>query len=390
MKHPLGTLLAACAAVAMLLAGAGEVSAQITPAAGYTPPDDTPKVNVGGTIFADYTYQADPLVKDSDGNNSHSSAFNLQRAYINVTGSISHWVSFRITPDVVRVGPVSVGGSNVNVPGLTGTLTYRLKYGYGQVNFDDALKGWWLRIGMQQTPIVDYLEGVYRYRFQGTVFPDREGFLTSSDLGISTRVMVPGNFLEFHTGVYNGEGYTAAEANDQKAFMIRGTLRPAPSVPVLKGLRLTGFYDHDRYVRNAKKERVLGDATFESPFVNAGVMYLQAKDQNASASKPVVTAEGWSAWLTPRNPVAVESDRVTGTGLEALLRYDELKPNKDQPGKKKRYILGVSYWFPVTKSGIAAALLADWEEVKYDGFLPGNANFKPTERRLALHTLFNF
>lgn len=379
MKHHFGNLLPAAAVVA-LLGGAPEARAQVTPAAGYTPPDDTARVGVGGTIFADYTYQADPLIKDSDGNSVHSSAFNLTRAYINVTGSISHWVSFRITPDVVRVGSVSGTTGNGSVPGATGSLTYRLKYAYGQVNFDDVLKGWWARIGQQQTPYIDYFEGVYRYRFQGPIFVDREGFVTSSDLGISTRVMPPGNYFELHAGVYNGEGYTAPEANDQKAFQIRGTLRPAPSVPVLKGLCLTGFYDGDHYVRHAKKERIFGNLTFEHPYVNAGFEYLQAKDQNASASRPVVTADGYSVFVTPRTPV----------GVEALLRYDNLRPNKDVSGRKKRYIAGVAYWFPVTKAGIAAALLADWEEVKYDNFPVGNVNNKPTERRLALHTLFNF
>jgi hypothetical protein len=387
MKHRVGDFLAAVAVVA-LVAGSGEARAQITPAAGYTPPDDTPKVNVGGTIFADYTYQADPLTKDSDGNNVHTSGFNLTRAYINVTGSISHWASFRITPDVVRVGPVSVGGANVNVPGLTGTLTYRLKYAYGQINLDGfegthgpwLTQGDWIRLGMQQTPIVDYEEQIYRYRFQGTIFVDREGFLTSSDLGASIHWVIPGNFGDFHGGVYNGEGYTAPEANDQKAYQIRGTLRPAPMIPILKGLRLTGFYDGDHYVRDAKKERIVGQLTFEHPFVNAGFDYLQAKDQSASAAKPVVTAQGYSVWVTPRTPI----------GLEALLRYDNLEPNKDAVGHKKRYIGGLAYWFPVSKAGIAAALLGDWEEVKYDGFAVGDVNHKPTERRLALHTLFQF
>jgi len=41
---------------------------QVTPAAGVTPPDDTPKVNVGVTIFGDYTYTDSPTSKDSDGN----------------------------------------------------------------------------------------------------------------------------------------------------------------------------------------------------------------------------------------------------------------------------------------------------------------------------------
>ena len=393
MKHRLRSL-AAAAAFAALFFGPSSARAQVTPAAGYTPPDDTPKVSVGGTIFADYTYQMDPLTKDSDGNNVHVSGFNLQRAYINVTGSISHWVSFRITPDVVRVGPVTVGGAPVSVPGITGTLTYRLKYAYGQINFDDVMKGWWLRIGQQQTPFIDFMENIYRYRFQGTIFVDREGFLTSSDLGGSTRFITPGNYFEVHAGVYNGEGYTNPESNDQKAFQIRGTLRPAPNVDVVKGLRLTGFYDGDHYVRHAKKTRTDAALTFENPYINLGGEYLWADDQNSSATKPVVKAEGYSVWANPKMPYHGDpnnpQDHAVGEGWEVLLRYDNLRPNVDQPGHKKRYIGGISYWFPVTKAGIAAALLADWEEVKYDGFLPGNANFKPTERRLAVHTLFNF
>src|SRR5688572_16154310 len=64
--------------------------AQVTPAAGYTPPDDTPSIKVGATIFADYTYQAAPDVTDADGSRVNFNAFNVGRTYINVTGSISH------------------------------------------------------------------------------------------------------------------------------------------------------------------------------------------------------------------------------------------------------------------------------------------------------------
>jgi hypothetical protein len=384
MKHRLGTLLAACA-LAGLFAGTQGLQAQITPAAGYTPPDDTPKVNVGGVIYADYTYQADPKTKDADGNTVHTSAFNLTRAYINVTGSISHWVSFRITPDVTR--ETLSGAPAGTTLSTNGSLEYRLKYAYGQINFDDFLEhGSWIRFGVQQTPFIDYEEGIYRYRFQGQVFVEREGpggsgsFLVSADTGASTRFVFPGNFGEVHAGVYNGEGYQNPESNDQKAYQVRLTLRPAPSIPIAKGLRLTGFYDGDHYVRHAVKRRYVGNLTFEHPYVNLGFDYLNAKDQQASAAKPEITAEGWSAWVTPRTPI----------GLEALLRYDDVKPNKDVSGRKRRYIAGLSYWFPVTKAGIAAALLADFEELRYKDFPAGNALAKPTERRLALHTLFAF
>jgi hypothetical protein len=381
MKHRFRVLLAVCAAAASLTF-AREARGQVTPAEGYTPPDDTPKVNVGGTIFADYTYQDVPTAKDADGGTVHPNSFNLTRAYINVTGQISHWISFRITPDVTRQ---TVTGAGVTLNTNNSTV-YRLKYAYGQVNFDDfTTHGSWFRIGAQQTPWVDFMEGIYRYRFQGTVFADREGFLSSSDFGASTHWNIPMNYGDVHVGVYNGETYSGAEANDQKAFQARLSIRPAPGVTVARGIRITGFYDGDHYESGAERTRYIASLTFEHPYVNAGAEWLDAKDRTSRLKTFSTHATGFSVWATPRTPI----------GVEALLRYDELKPNKDNntidpDGKKKRFIGGVAYWFPVTKAGIAAAFLIDYENVKYDDFGPANANNKPEEKRYALHTLFNF
>ena len=74
------------AAAVATVAWASPCAAQVTPAAGYAPPDDTPSIRVGATIFADYTYQDKPEVKDADGNSVHLSSFNVGRSYINVTG----------------------------------------------------------------------------------------------------------------------------------------------------------------------------------------------------------------------------------------------------------------------------------------------------------------
>src|SRR4029079_6737026 len=104
---------------------------QVTPAAGYTPPDDTPKINVGATIFADHTVQQTPKVPDplNAGDMVTLNQFQIGRSYINVTGNISHSIAFRITPDIAR----ETGTGS----GLTGSYTFRLKYAYAQWNFDD-------------------------------------------------------------------------------------------------------------------------------------------------------------------------------------------------------------------------------------------------------------
>ena len=88
--------------MALLACPAGLAWAQVTPAAGYTPPDDTPSIRVGVTLFADYTYTQNPQITDADGNSSTPARSTSAASYINVTGNISHIVAFRITPDITR------------------------------------------------------------------------------------------------------------------------------------------------------------------------------------------------------------------------------------------------------------------------------------------------
>jgi hypothetical protein len=350
------------------LASLSAATAQVTPAQGYTPPDDTPSVKVGVVIFADYTWQEEPKTRDANGDLVHPNSFDVGRAYVNVTGQLHHLFSFRVTPDISREAG---SGSSLN-----GSYTFRLKYAYGQLNLDDRLpKTTWVRLGLQPTPYTDMIEGVYRYRFQGNVFVEREGFLSTADSGATAHFPFPADFGDVHVGVYNGEGYQKSDPNDQKAFQIRATVRPAPRIPIVKGLLLTGFWDADHYVRDAKRERAIGALTFEHSFVNAGFEYIDAKDQVTRADREV-HAKGWSVFVEPRTPF----------GLEGLFRHDELEPDTDaNDSEKTRTIAGIAWWF-LFKPGITAAILADHEQIDYDDFSPS----RPTEKRWALHLLLTF
>src|SRR5262245_12668368 len=320
--------------------------AQVSPAAGGTPPDDTPSIRVGTVIYTDFTYQDEPKITNADKNSVNAISFNVSRAYINVLGNLSHLIAFRVTGDITR--ETGTGSS------LNGSLTYRLKYAFGQVNFDDFLThGSWARLGMQQTPYVDYMEGIYRYRFQGTIFEEREGFLSSSDFGLYAHYNFPGNYGDLHMGVYNGDTYTRAEPNNEKAFQIRGTLRPLPLGGDLKGLRLTAFYDNDNYVKDGPRNRLIGAVTFEHKYFNAAFDYLDAKDRT-SVTRPEVHAKGWSTWVTPKFVELAESK----SGFEGILRFDNLKPDDRVDAHKKRMIAGLAYWFPVLR-GPQATLLLD-------------------------------
>lgn len=302
----------------------------------------TPTIKIGSTLFADFTQQASPVSKDADGNEIHPSSFNLSRAYINVTGNIHPRVSFRITPDVARE---SGSGSS-----LSGSLEFRLKYAYGQLSLDDWMsKGSWARFGVQQTPFLDFTEATYRYRFQGTLFPEREGYLSSSDAGISLRYALPRELGDIHAGIYNGDGYAKAEANDQKALQLRATIRP------LKGLRATVFYDGDHYIANGNRQRLIAQAMFEHKRFNAGVDALSTKDRT-SVTKAELEGRGWSAWATPK----------LGKGWELLLRHDQNRPDRSSDVDRRRDIVGIAYWLPNLQK-VTTSVLVDYDTLSVTG-----------------------
>jgi len=373
-------LVRLCFLILLMSAFAPTVSAQITPAAGYTPPDDTPSIKVGAVIYTDWTYQTSPEITDSDGNAVHTSSFNVTRAYINITGNINHIVAFRITPDVVRESGLLTLPPQVppNSPTISNdSLVFRIKYAFAQFNLDDWMeKGSWVRLGIQQTPLIDYEESIYRYRFQGTTFTEREGFYNSADAGASFHYNFPRAYGEVHVGVFDGEGYTRPEVNDEKAIEIRGTVRPfASGNPMLRGLRVTGFYFGDHYVKNAERTRAVFQTTYESTYVNAGYDYINAHDQ-PSITRPDVPASGWSFWVTPRTKI----------GWEALIRYDHLTPNTTLEAQvRHRTIVGGAYWFP-HQGNVQAALMLDYDGQTFDNFTPS----LQTQGRLAIHGLIQF
>jgi hypothetical protein len=361
---------------AMLVAGSRTAAAQVTPAAGYTPPDDTQSISVGAVIFYDYTFTNSPKATDAAGNTVKTSAFNVARTYVNVTGRISSIVSFRITPDVTR--ETGSGGS------LDGSMSFRMKYGYAQFTLDrftgSNWRNTWVRLGMHQTPFIDGEEGVYRYRFQGTLFAERDGGLTSADYGVSFHTNLPNNYGDVHAGVYNGEGYTRAETNDQKAVMIRGTLRPQPyGSALMRGFRLTAYYHNDRYVAGADRNRFIGSVWLEQRRFNAGFDYMTRADQTLPTATRVESG-GYSFFVTP-------FFKEKGNGLEALVRYDSFRPDKAVADRRQeRTIAGLAYWFPHPGGNATAALLLDYERVRFRNY----ATPTPTQERVILHGLINF
>jgi Phosphate-selective porin O and P len=367
--------------------------AQVTPAAGYVPPDDTPALRVGMTLYPMFNFQTDPHITDAAGNSVQRNAFDVGRAYINLTGQLSHIVAFRVTPDITRQSG-TVAGANVT----SDSLVFRIKYAYGQFNLDDWMaRGSWVRLGIQQTPWVDFEEGIYRYRFQGTVFAERiplPTVMTSSDAGVSFHYNIPQNYGDVHFGIYNGENYQRVETNNEKGFEFRGTLRPfAKMTPVLRGVRAHLVWYTDNYVSDSERKRVMGNVTYEHKYVNAGFDYLDAKDQ-ALPTVASIPSRGYSIWATPRKEFANLSS------WELLLRYDHWTPNTTSglapvatspvPGStlledqhQNRTIVGVAYWLP-HQGNVSAAILVDYDGQKFDNITT------PETKSVSVHGLLNF
>ena len=304
----------------------------------------TPTVKLGGVLFAEAVQQEEP--KPS------TSAFAVTRAYINITGTVGPLISFRITPDIARE---SGSGSS-----LSGSQTFRLKYAYGQINLDRWLtKGAYVRLGAVQTPYIDYVENIYRYRFQGPIMVDREGFAIASDNGVSMRYATTGDRLELYGGVYNGEGYSRQEQNSEKSAQLRATFRAA------KGLRMSGFVNRDQAREGVARNRVFGNVTYEHARGTIGLELGTVKDASTRARAA-------SLWATPK----------LGHHFEALLRYDHVRPNTDTSGKRRRDIEGIAYWLPLKNAQAAVMLDRDHTD---------NTNLdRPDEARYGLHVLLSF
>jgi hypothetical protein len=310
------------------------------PLAAQTPAPAAPAIRIGGLLFADYTYTASvaPAAHDAEGNAIHPSSFNVSRAYINVFADLNRYISLRITPEVARE---TGSGSSLN-----GSQTLRLKFAWAQFNLDQWLtKGSWIRAGLNQTPWLDYEESIYRYRFQGPVLADREGFLFASDAGVTFHYNFPRDFGDMQAGVYNGEGWAHSDPNGEKALQIRVSLRPVPATAALRGLRISGFYDADHYAAGLPRNRAIGHVAYEHPLVSVAFEALSTTDRPSFTVTETKT-HGTSIWATPK----------LGHGWEALLRRDTL--HSDTAGTKRRDIEGIAYWLPM-QAGVSSAVMLD-------------------------------
>ncbi len=316
-------------------------------------------VTVGSLLFAQYDYELGSSSADYN-------AFDITRAYINVGAGLPMNFRVRVTPDIVR--------ETINTATTVyGSLLFRLKYAY--LEKDDVLLPYsWVKFGLHETPWLTFEEGIDRYRFQGTMFAEREGFIPgSADFGLGYLQGFPGEYGEIDISAVNGEGFKSAEANKFKSGQARVTIRPFPRIDLARGVRVSGFYEEAYLGPDQPKRMVLGMLSYEHRYFVFTGQYLEVIERNGPLTN-LIGSEGFSFFLEGRLP----------RGWAAIARIDQLDPDVSKHNDSHtRQIYGIAYWLEWQRVNVG--VLVDDEQVIYQ---PKAG--KPYEHRLFFQTQVSF
>jgi hypothetical protein len=183
------------------------------------------------TIKGDWFMAAQWLVPNQDNN-----AFRLKRGYLTVENQFNQTFSARYTQDIT----IDDEGDDA------GNVELRFKYCYLKVQIP-ALSFFthaFVEIGLVHRPWIDFEEHINDYRVQSEMFLERSKVINAADFGLTYVTLLggkmnqgyiesvssscPGKYGSIAMGIYNGGGYHAIEANNNKTIEGRFTLRPFP------------------------------------------------------------------------------------------------------------------------------------------------------------------
>jgi hypothetical protein len=301
-------------------------------------------VRVGGLSYVQYQYQLNNAPEGQPPPN----AFEITRAYLDVRASVPGGIGLRITSDVYRVDDAT---SNSN-----GSLGLRLKYGYA--TYTPSGSRLTFKLGLIHTPWLDWVEGMYGYRMQGTMPMERNHYFNSADLGAGVDGAWGNQAVNMQVGVYNGEGYHGGTGDGHKDVAGRVSVRLLGSDDhgSRGGLRLTAFGQYGKPTTGGTRFRAIGMLSYHSSRVTLAVQAAAAADSvasDAALAKGRLFA-GFGIFRVPDSPVAI------------LARVDLFDPDTDTADDRTtRVIGGVSY--DLSRN---LRLLLDIDSVSYQSDAP--------------------
>ena len=301
-------------------------------------------VTVSGVGYAQYRYQ----LSDTAANNN---GFAVTRAYINVNGNLGGGLVTRITPDLFST--------------TEGSFALRLKYAYAAYtppSFPLTFK-----LGIIHTPWLDWAEGIWVYRMQGTMSVERNGYITSADLGFGVDGAWGHQRVNMQVGVYNGEGYHGGVGDANKDVMGRVSVRLlSTDVQGSRGgLRLTGYGHYGKPTGGGVRARAIGMLSYQSSRLTVGAEGALTRDSSSATPSPLLEGSVLSGFGIYKIP---------GTMAALVARVDLADPDRDTANDRQtRFIGGVSYRIHPNLQ-----LLANIDHVDYQG--------TPTPAQQALRT----
>ncbi len=329
---------------------------------------DAPTVSVSGVGYLHYRYS---LGTDSSLTvPGHANNFDVDRSYVTITGKLRDGITTRVTTDVDGRKAAS------------NQLTLRLKYAYVAWKPKGSALTW--KFGQIQTPYIDFEESLWGYRMQGPVAMDRQGYLSSSDVGASVDGSWSADAVNLTAGVYNGEGYSKAPGDQYKDVAARVSVRLLDTGAKGKtgGLRATGFALVGKANGGGTRTRFLGLLSYQSASFTLGGLYAITKDSTAVAS-PETKGSVLSAFATydlPRSPLGL------------MARVDRWDPDTDvDPSEpdlrydvQTRIIAGAAYRLTPD-----VRLLLDADLASLEHGSPSNG-YDAARRSLYFHVEFKF
>jgi len=335
----------------------------------------TPGLDFSAWIFGDYQYQTDDAAKAANGG-SAPNKFDIGRVYLTFKGPLGDRLSYRATTDIKQ------GAGTDSYKGWFVRLKYAyLQYDYLKPNTDGASA--FARIGVLHTVIVDHEENFWPRYFAQTAL-ERNGFLSSADLGVATGITLPNKLGEIYADVVNGTGYDNPENNKYKDFQARVTITPlSKSTSILKTLAISPWYSYGGNASvflndptNPITERLVKDryGVFvgnKDRRLTFGAEYAERKDgvdnntTDATLDQIVQTSgQLLDGFVIVRPLEFSQPDIKQSFGL--IGRFDHWKPNKDSDAWAQFIIAGIC-WEPSRKT----ALALDYQETTPKNGLAG-------------------
>lgn len=325
------------------------------------------QATVDGLIFAHYRQGLErdsALTPVSFPNN-----FELERAYLNVRSKSAGGITTRVTVDVD--GRRAAGNQQ----------TVRLKYAFVDWTPEGSAITW--RLGMQNTPIVGYIEDTWGYRMQGTVAIDRYRYQSSSDIGFGAEGTWKKHAVTAHAGVFNGEGYSGAPGDHRKDLAARVSVRllATDNESRTGGLRLTGFASVGRMTTGGARNRYMGLLTYQTKSMTFGAEYWATLDSTIADAE---TKGRVASVFATHQPV--------GSPFGFIARVDHWDPDTDlsptlfapTASRQTRLIGGVSYQLAPN-----VRLLLDADVASAEGdFVPNS--FLAANRSVYIHSEIKF